>query len=202
MKTCKRCGNEIAENATICPVCGTMHGQPGTSNTSTSYGQYPGSSFGESPSLQDRTSQYILYTQPQTYQELPNRVVAGYNPVYTYLPQHLPRGNNYAPPLSTTPSADKIHSALMTEIVLSLLGIFGVGWLMAGETTIGVVLLLGSILIYWPVMLLGTIFTMGFGLICLGPLAIGAIILNILLLSSVLRRHRIRQRYQRQHKEQ
>ncbi|GAC1359000.1 MAG: hypothetical protein NVS2B12_40950 [Ktedonobacteraceae bacterium] len=83
----------------------------------------------------------------------------------------------------------KNTSALIIEIVLSLFGLFGIGWLLAGETTIGVILLLGSIFIYWPIIILGTIFTFGLGLICLGPLVIGAIILNLLLLNTVLDRH-------------
>ena len=80
----------------------------------------------------------------------------------------------------------KNNNALVVEIILSLFGLFGVGWLMAGETTIGTVLLVCSIFLYWPLLILGTIFTFGLGLICLGPLAIGAIILNILLLNKVL----------------
>ena len=59
---------------------------------------------------------------------------------------------------------------------------------MAGETIIGTTLLICSIFIYWPLIILGTIFTLGLGLICLGPLAIGAIILNILLLNKILDR--------------
>jgi TM2 domain-containing membrane protein YozV len=92
---------------------------------------------------------------------------------------------------------DKTDSALVAEIILSLFGIFGIGWLMAGETAIGVILLLGSFFFYWPVILLGAVVTDGFGLICLGPLAIGAIILNIVLLSSVLRHKAAKRLYRR-----
>ncbi|MBV9707160.1 MAG: zinc-ribbon domain-containing protein, partial [Chloroflexi bacterium] len=38
------------------------------------------------------------------------------------------------------------NGALLKEIILSLLGIFGVGWLVAGETTVGIVLLVASFL--------------------------------------------------------
>jgi len=82
----------------------------------------------------------------------------------------------------------KNNNALVVEIILSLFGLFGVGWLMARENAIGATLLVGSIFIYWPIVILGTIFTLGFGWICLGPFAIGAIILNILLLNKVLDR--------------
>ncbi|MBV9689176.1 MAG: zinc ribbon domain-containing protein [Ktedonobacteraceae bacterium] len=90
-----------------------------------------------------------------------------------------------ARPISASVQND---SALLKEIILSLLGIFGIGWLIAGETTVGIVLLLASFLIYWPMMLLGTFFTLGLGLICLGPLAISAIIVNAVLLNTTLNR--------------
>ena len=80
------------------------------------------------------------------------------------------------------------NGALLKEIILSLLGIFGIGWLLAGETTVGIVLLVASFLLYWPIMLLGTFFTGGLGLICLGPLAISVIIVNALLLNATLNR--------------
>jgi hypothetical protein len=82
----------------------------------------------------------------------------------------------------------KKDGALAAEIILSLFGVFGVGWLIGGETAIGIVLLVCSFVLYWPIMILGTLFTFGFGLICLGPLAIGSIILNALLLNNRLNR--------------
>ena len=83
---------------------------------------------------------------------------------------------------------ERNDGALVAEMILSLFGIFGVGWLIAGETMVGVVLLVASFLLYWPIMLLGTIFTFGIGLICLGPLAISAIIVNAILLNTTLNR--------------
>jgi hypothetical protein len=200
VKICERCGNKIAENATVCPMCGTtVRGQPVTN-----YGQYPLSGFGEPlASTQDQMPPYTVYTQPQTYQELSREHFIGYNPHYSYRVQQPPRRNEYALlPTDAQKPANKTDSALIAEILLSLFGIFGIGWLMAGETAIGVILLLGSVLLYWPIMLLGTAITEGFGLICLGPLAIGAIILNILLLSSVLRHKAAKRSYRRPFKEQ
>jgi hypothetical protein len=79
-------------------------------------------------------------------------------------------------------------SALAAEFILSLLGIFGVGWLLIGEMVTGTLLLVGSILVYWPLMILCTRVTLGFGLMCLGPLAVGCVICNALLLNRCLRR--------------
>lgn len=198
MKTCERCGNKIVENATICPVCGTVRGQPQASRQPvTNYGQYPQSSFGEPPSsTQGPIPPYTIYTQPQTYQELSREVFIGYNPHYSYGAQQPPP-KGYTLPVDTPMPTSKNDGTIIAEILLSLCGIFGVGWLMAGETTIGVLLLLGSFFFYWPIILLGAVVTEGFGLICLGPLAIGAIIINIVLLSSVLRRKAARQLYRR-----
>lgn len=200
MKTCERCGNKIAEHATICSVCGTVRSQPQASRQPvTNYGQYPQSNFGESPSsMQGQAPPYTIYTQPQTYQELSREIFVGYNPHYAYRAQQpSPRNGYVLPPTNASMPANKTDSALIAEILLSLFGIFGIGWLMAGETAIGVILMLGSILFYWPVILLGAAITEGFGLICLGPLAIGAIILNIVFLSSVLR-HKAAKRPDRQ----
>ncbi|MBV9231644.1 MAG: hypothetical protein JOZ18_20205 [Chloroflexi bacterium] len=110
-----------------------------------------------------------------------------YSPSYQAAPPYQAIPINY-PPASSFTVSNKNDSALIAEIILSLFGIFGVGWLMAGETTVGIILLVCSIVLYWPIVLVGTVATIGVGLICLGPLAIGAIILNALLLNNLLKR--------------
>ncbi len=70
---------------------------------------------------------------------------------------------------------------------INFLGIYGAGWLLLGNTTRGLVLLIVS-LVLWPVVFLLVIFTLGVGLLCLGPLAIGAIVCNILLLQQAIKR--------------
>ena len=98
------------------------------------------------------------------------------------------------PPISVNvniaaPVAPGNSAAIIVEVLLNIfLGVYGVGWLMAGETTTGIILLICSILLYWPVMVVGTIFTLGLGLICLIPLAIAALILNPILLNSAIKR--------------
>jgi hypothetical protein len=112
----------------------------------------------------------------------------GYTPQYNPEPIYQPAPVNVIV-TNNSPSTNKESGPLIAEILLSLLvGIYGVGWLMAGESTTGVILLVCSFFVYWPIMILGTIFTLGFGLLCLGPLAIGAIIVNTILLNSVLNR--------------
>src|SRR5207237_3491012 len=76
---------------------------------------------------------------------------------------------------------------VLVEVLLSLfLGIYGVGWLMAGETTTGVILLICSFVVYWPLVIMIAVFTLGFGLFCDVPMAIGAIILNAVVLNNTL----------------
>lgn len=77
---------------------------------------------------------------------------------------------------------------LLVELPLNVLGIYGIGWLLLGNITGGLMLLVGSLLL-WPVMVLLSIFTMGLGFICLGPLALGVMIGNLLLLQRAIRRN-------------
>ncbi len=132
----------------------------------------------------------------------------GYGPDnYMPPPQAAPRQPNYGyrPPHTNQPppaygavnvtvynninTSNKNTAALVVEILLSLLfGIYGIGWLMSGETTIGILLLVGSFVLYWPMFILGTIFTVFLGLICLIPLGIAAVITNAILLNNVLNR--------------
>ncbi|GAC1421983.1 MAG: hypothetical protein PVS3B3_02890 [Ktedonobacteraceae bacterium] len=176
---CDRCGKEIGYTATQCPFCGMP------------------------------AEHEVLYTQPAAYQVQqgprplqddlssfggPSPYQAGYTPFPQQTPGYAaasyasfyPQGN------ITVVQNTASDAPLVVEIVLSLFGVFGVGWILGGKTTTGVVLLLCSIFIYWPVMILGTLFTLGIGLICLGPLAIGAIILNALLCNQVLKRRAAR----------
>ncbi|HEV2661712.1 MAG TPA: hypothetical protein VGU68_13980 [Ktedonobacteraceae bacterium] len=200
---CKRCGNNLAENATICPICGTAtlpasaSGQP-----STSYSP-PQSDFmrqAEGYRPHDHAGRYERGYAPPPPPNGPQQggqSYEGFNPHYTYAP---PYNAGYAPGINVTvinnvPTSGSSDSSLIVEIILSLFGIFGVGWLMAGETTVGVVLLICSFVLYWPIILMGTIFTLGFGLLCLGPMMIAAIIINAVFLNNALKRKRAQQQF-------
>ena len=83
----------------------------------------------------------------------------------------------------------KNKTPLVVEILLNLfLSLYGVGWLMAGETVVGVILLIGSFFLYWPALIVGIIFTFGLGIFSFGALALGLIILNAVLLNNYLNR--------------
>jgi hypothetical protein len=186
--TCERCGNNFADDITICPHCGTLRSQSYTKQPATDYGSFASGNRGDIPLYQQgyippasgSTPAHTQYVPPgsvlpSVYPGLPPRSVAG-------SPLHV-----------TVINSNMQTSALVIEILLSLFGIFGIGWIIGGEITLGIILVVCSFFIYWPLMILGTALTEGLGLICLGPLAIAAIILNAVLLNTVLKRklHRL-----------
>ena len=85
-------------------------------------------------------------------------------------------------PLPLPPAPSQTNStALLIEILLNCLGLYGVGWLIIGKTSRGVPLLIGS-LVLWPLVGISIILTMGVGLFCVAPLAIGLMVWNRMLL--------------------
>jgi predicted RNA-binding Zn-ribbon protein involved in translation (DUF1610 family) len=86
-------------------------------------------------------------------------------------------------------ASTKKNTPLVVEILLNLfLSLYGVGWIMAGETTAGVILLIGSFFLYWPALIFGIIFTFGLGIFSFGTIALGLVILNAILLNNYLNR--------------
>ncbi len=188
---CERCGSEIEDSASICSSCGSITTRArSASHQHTNYGHYPQNGFGE-----DFSSQQGY--RPQAFAPPARDYAPPTRQEHTRYKRGAPEyqaAHNYQAHTTNTPAAggamftNKNNSALIAEIIFSLIGLFGIGWIIAGETVIGVILLLCSIFIYWPIMILGTIFTFGYGLICLGPISIAGIIINTLALNAVLNR--------------
>ncbi len=183
---CDRCGNEIGSDASVCPFCQTpttgevRYTQPSAYQGQGQFLPNDFSKFG-GPPLYQTGYRPVSPTMPPPV----------YHPLQTleYTPQSYPPYYQGHIVVTQSPSSD---GPLIAEILFSLFGVFGVGWLIGGETTTGIILLLCSIFVYWPVMILGTLFTFGLGLVCLGPLAIGVIILNTLLCNNRLKRRATR----------
>ena len=92
-------------------------------------------------------------------------------------------------PGSPTVSAPQpSFSPLIVELVLNFIGIYGVGWLLLGKKSTGLILL-GTSLVLWFFVAVLAILTLGLGIICLGPLAIVAILCNIFLLQQAMKRN-------------
>ena len=165
MMNCESCRGILPDNALVCPNCGaaTSASQP--------------------------RPQLPSYTPPQQA-FMPPQQNYGYAPQQAFMPPQ-PYPPPYPPGVNVTVvnNANKNTTPVLVEVLLSLfLGIYGVGWLMAGETTTGIVLLICSFVIYWPFVILLIVFTLGLGLFCVVPLGIGAVILNAVLLNSTLNR--------------
>jgi hypothetical protein len=80
------------------------------------------------------------------------------------------------------------NTPVVVEVLLNIfLGIYGVGWLMSGNTAVGVILLICSF-VDWFVIGILAVLTLGLGFICWGPLLIAAIIVNAILLNNSLKR--------------
>ncbi len=94
-------------------------------------------------------------------------------------------GSSFPPVVGIPPQPH--YQPLLVEVLLNFIGIYGVGWLMIGNIAGGLVLLIGSLLL-WPVVALLSIFTLGLFLLCLGPVAIVAVICNVLLLQQAIKR--------------
>ena len=185
MTTCERCGHDLPDNIAICPNCGTVTFKAKENpSPATTYGPYfeghSGASSGyadniqrnyPAPHSQDNRSQQQNYSYGQSYHAPPMYQQATFN--VTVL-----NTNNSTP--------------LIVELLLSIfLGIFGVGWLIAGEVAVGVILLVCSLFIYLPLLILSifiAFFTFGLSLFCTGPMVIGAIVLNAILLNNRLKR--------------
>ncbi len=187
---CERCGHEITSNSSsvLCPICGTVV------RKHTSRGQSLGSYIRASQIYagEQSTPPPEEFSASQTTSQ-PHEQFGNDGSEYVFKSFHAANAIN-VPSMESPPSACSYDSALAIEFIFSLLGIFGIGWLLAGETAIGFLLLACSILIYWPMMILGTLVTLGFGLMCLGPLAVCCVICNTLLFNLCLKRKTARRR--------
>jgi hypothetical protein len=189
MITCERCGKEIPDNITICPNCGTVTSMAlGKPQPYTTHGPYSGGYVNVPPMAgygQGYAPPQPTYPPPPLNQYQPQQQNYSYGQPHNVPPIYQPSIVN----VNIVNPTNSNNTPVIVEVLLTMfLGIYGVGWLMAGETTVGVILLICSFLLYWPILIIGIIFTLGLGLFCLGPLAIGAIILNAILLNNSLKR--------------
>jgi hypothetical protein len=116
---------------------------------------------------------------PQAYMPPPSGPVPGPVPALPPAPMYR---NYYGGYQQGRPEHSSRTAAIVVETILDLFGIYGVGWLIAGETTTGIILLVASFL-WWSVAVLITIFTVGIGLICIVPLDLIFLLLSVILLA-------------------
>lgn len=187
---CERCGKELPVDALICPNCGTA-----TRAAQSTPSGYPPQQPGYMPPPQQ--SGYMPPPQPgympppqqPGYMPPPQPGYGGYaqqQPGYGYGQQQPGYGYGQGVNVTVVNTANPVNNTpLIVEVILSLFGIYGVGWLMAGETTVGIILLIGSFF-YWIVDFVLAITVVG--LCLLVPLVIATIVTNAILLSNTLKR--------------
>jgi TM2 domain-containing membrane protein YozV len=79
------------------------------------------------------------------------------------------------------------HStAIVLEAILSVFGIYGIGWMYRGHVATGVALLVLGF-VWVGIAALISIFTLGIGLLCVGPLHLVFIALDVIALNNTLR---------------
>ena len=187
MITCERCGNVMPNSSLLCLVCGTLSvfSKP---DIHTPTRNEPGSVPFPIPGDRQEEYEQRIYNPQPGYAPFADEKL--YNPSsapHPTLTSHIAT----TPINPDTPSIKK--GALFVEVALNLcLGLFGIGWLVAGETITGLVLLACSIILYWPILLIGFflnfLFSIGPGLYGLILLAISVMSLNVILLRKTIMR--------------
>ena len=140
-----------------------------------------------------------MQSQPPHPHYAPN----DYPPPYSQpLPPTYPASTPYsqplysqAPPPQPYPPApypygyaqQQDHStAIVLEAILSVFGIYGIGWMYRGHVGTGVALLVLGF-VWVGIAILISLFTFGIGLLCVAPLHLVFIVLDVIALNNTLR---------------
>lgn len=196
MASCQNCGNPMPDTAAICPNCGQSISAPPPMPQRSSY-----DSGYMSPQPDYMTPQQPYMPPQQQYMQPQQGYMA---PQQQYMPPqqgYMAPQQQYMPPPQqayvqqssvvnvsvggSSGTSSQSKTGLIVEIILSIFGIYGVGWLISGETTVGIVLLICSFVLYYPAVVILGIFTVG---LCDIPLVLGAIIFNAIMLNNALNR--------------
>ncbi|HET8912859.1 MAG TPA: hypothetical protein VFN23_15405 [Ktedonobacteraceae bacterium] len=183
---CERCHNQVSDNTTQCPFCGTSL-TPRSSYPTTQYDYQS-----QQPSnYQSGNYQQPNYQQQAAYPQQPNYQQQAAYPQQPNYQQQSPYQQPIYQGINVTvvnnPGVQTDSAPVVVEVLLSIFGIYGVGWLMAGETTTGILLLIGSFIIYWPAIIFTLAITFFIGSVCVIPLGIAAIIINAVLLNNKMK---------------
>jgi hypothetical protein len=93
-----------------------------------------------------------------------------YQPLGAGSPPNAPQGPGYAPyPPGTAAPVRRDGTPVIVEVIGAIFGFYGIGWLMVGETTTGVLLLIAG-LVWAAIVATGTVLTAGLGACCFVPL--------------------------------
>ncbi|MBX5449962.1 hypothetical protein [Thermogemmatispora sp.] len=164
MSRCERCGYDSPHHVAICPVCGSL---------TTGFGNYPPTGASERPN--STSEPFSSYSMSGWTGSAPNLQESAWPQQFASTPPQQQINVTVMQP-------QKEVAPLIVELLLSLLlNIYGIGWLMSGETLAGVLLLVGSIVVVWPLLLVSLLLwplCCGFKLVLIVGLVINAVLLN------------------------
>nr|BBH95036.1 hypothetical protein KTA_32350 [Thermogemmatispora argillosa] len=168
MSRCERCGYDSPHHVAICPVCGSL-------TTATGFNSHPSLRGPEPPS--GASEPFSSYSASGGSESAPGLQANAWPPQFSSASNIPPQQVNV-----TVMQPQKETAPLIVELLLSLLlNIYGVGWLMSGETLAGVLLLVGSIIVAWPLLLVSLLVwpaCCGLKLLLIVGLVINAVLLN------------------------
>jgi len=120
----------------------------------------------------------------------PQEPTAGQEPAPSYEPQQEREETDYTPPPAYAPArpAKDRSIALLLEILPGLIGILGIGWIYGGNSTRGIIWLVGY-LIWFVIGWIIAPFTLFFSLICTIPINLALITVSAITLNKYTKEH-------------
>lgn len=85
---------------------------------------------------------------------------------------------------------DNSTLAIILEVVCGIFGIYGIGWLVSGNTSTGLMFLIGGF-VWLAVAIVLSVLTLGIGLICIWPIDLAIMITSVIMLSNKLKQRRM-----------
>lgn len=85
---------------------------------------------------------------------------------------------------------DNSTLAIILEVICGIFGIYGIGWLVSGNTSTGLIFLIGGF-VWLAVAIVLSILTLGIGLICIWPIDLAIMITSVIMLSNRLKQRRM-----------
>ncbi len=178
MITCPACGGQNPEGSATCQNCGSSLLPGGPTQT-----PYTASSMPEPPQAAPPPSAFDPFgvNNPPA----PSPYASYENPPQPPAPSPYPTGYTQA---YGSPALKDRTLALVLEILPALFGVFGIGRLYSGDTTTGVIWLIGG-LVWAGIQVLIAVFTAGIGCFCTIPINLVAVGLAGYLLNNFIKQH-------------
>ncbi len=193
MTVCTHCGKEIMEQRTSCPSCGIALFENQISSETIANSALPVQKNTKTFPFDSLYEEYIPQLAPLYERNYAARPIKPPDTSSQKTSAAIPN-DSIPTPLTFTERFFHVNTnaPLIIEVLLSLFtGIFGVGWLLIGKKRAGTLLLATSLIFYLPLLILSYVlayFSYGLSILCTGPFAIAAVLLNAFLLHRTIQR--------------